>query len=189
VDKKIQAGNFQFAVDLVVWYAGGGIDKNYSIDTDLLADQKMTFDPGLTSDDAKTDMPSWDYINNKADPEKVRIGPSAFSSVSYLYSVIMHEYQHVAFAQSLSNQQKSHAASGHGGMDTDEVEAYAWELLHASETGLNRLPDQVAVVWSNLNGEFWLLDPAAQAASRPLAVRALSAAQRIVKGSGVTLDV
>jgi hypothetical protein len=188
VDSEIKAKNFQLAVDLVVNYAGEGMDKNYSIDTDLLKDQKMTFDASYTSNDAKTDMPSWDYINNKADPEKVTIGPSSFSSVSYLYSVIMHEYQHVLYAQSLSNQQKSKAASGHGGMDTEEVEASAWELLHAGETGLNRLPDKVAVVWQNLNEEFWKLDPVAQAASRPLAMRALREARRMVKGSGVTLD-
>jgi hypothetical protein len=66
VDSEIKAKNFQLAVDLVVNYAGEGMDKNYSIDTDLLKDQKMTFDASYTSNDAKTDMPSWDYINNKA---------------------------------------------------------------------------------------------------------------------------
>ena len=125
-DDMIKAGNFQGAVDMVVFYAGGGFNKNYSIDATLLENEQMFFDPSVTWADASTAMPSWDFINNKADPAKVRIGPSAFSSVAYLYSVIMHEYQHVLFRQSLSNQQISHQASGHGGMDTDEVEASAW---------------------------------------------------------------
>jgi hypothetical protein len=62
-------------------------------------------------------------------------------------------------------------------MDTEEVEAYAWELLHASESGLARLPDKVAVVWNDLNEEFWKLDPKAQATARPLAMRALQIAK------------
>jgi hypothetical protein len=188
IDTMIKAGNFQGAVDMVVFYAGGGIAKNYSIDESLLADGKMTFDAGVTWADATTNMASWDYINNKADPAKVRIGPGAFSSVAYLYSVIMHEYQHVLFRQSLPNQQISHQAKGHGGMDTDEVEASAWEILHAGETGLDRLPDKIAHVWSTLNDEFWQLDPAAQNKSRPLATRAFQEAQRMVKASKVSLD-
>jgi len=188
VDAMIKAGDFQGAVDMVVFYAGGGMGKNYSIDTSLLTDEKMTFDATVTWADATTAMPSWDFMNNKADPAKVKIGPSAFSSVSYLYSVIMHEYQHVLYQQSLSNQTKSKQASGHGGMDTEEVEASAWELLHANETGLDRLPDKVAVVWSALNAEFWQLDPAAQASARPLAQRAFREAQRMVARTNIKLD-
>jgi len=179
VQDAIDHDDRQDAIDKLVRFTG--------INTSLLANGKIAYDPDLKSDDGTTAMPSWDYINNKADPAKVKIGPGAFSSVSYLYSVIWHEYQHVQFQQSLSNQKLMHDAQGHGGMDTDEVEASAWELLHATETGLASQPDKIAEVWKQLNDEFWQLDPAAQAAKRPLALRALGEAQRFVRGSQVNL--
>jgi len=184
IDQYIQNNDQQGAIDTLVSYKY----MDYEIDTNLLKDGRITFDPGLTSVDAVTQMPSWDFVNNKADPEVVRVGPGAFSSVSYLYSVIMHEYQHVLWAQTLSNQQLSNQASGHGGMDTDEVKAYSWELLNATQTGLDLLPGKVSDVWSKLNAEYWQLDPPARTSSRALATRALKAAQKFTAGTGVTLD-
>ena len=185
-DDMIKAGDFQGAIDMVLFYAHFGIDRNPSIDDNLLAQRTMTYDPKLTVD-GLTSNPTWNYINNRADPPTVRIGPGAFSSVSYLYSVIMHEYQHVLFQQSVSNQTLSQQARGHGGMDTEETEASAWEILHAQETGLEHMPDEIAQIWKTLNGEFWQLDAAAQANTRPLAMRALTEAQRFVRGSQVSL--
>jgi hypothetical protein len=99
----------------------------------------------------------------------------------------MHEYQHVLWRQSLANQKRGQQARAQGGKSTSEVEAYAWELLHATESGLQRLPDKTAEIWGHLNEEFWLLDPADQAGMRPLAQRALQQALRIVKGTRETL--
>jgi hypothetical protein len=188
--KTKDAKKIQEAVNLIVQYGGGPAGSN--IDSSLLVDRKMEYDPTITSEDAVSEMPRWDYIKNKAEPRKVRIGQNSFSSVPYLYSVIMHEYQHVLWNQSLKNQEigrETHEEGRQGGgMYTSEVEAYAWELLHAEESGLFKIPEKIAGVWRNLNDEFWIMEPAAQAKMRPMVQRAWTAANRFVKGTTVTLD-
>jgi hypothetical protein len=162
---------------------------DYEIELNLLAGKKMTFDPQLTASDATTSMPAWDYVSTppKAEPAKVTIGPSAFSSVSYLYSVIMHEYQHVLWQQTLAHQQISNLSHQQGFVSPDEVEASAWELLHATETGLAHLPDKIAQIWGNLNKAFWQLAAQDQTRERQLVVRAFQKAKDFVKGSQLTL--
>ncbi|MEH1867451.1 MAG: DUF4157 domain-containing protein [Nostoc sp.] len=185
VENLIKAGDFQGAIDTLVGYKY----MDHEIDLNLLADKKMTYDPNLKASDATTSMPSWDYLSTpeKAEPAKVKVGSSAFSSVSYFYSVIMHEYQHVLWQQTLAHQKQSHLAHSQGDMAPDEVEAGAWELLHATETGVARLPDKVAQIWENLNDAFWKLDPKAQASERQLVVRAFQKAKTFMKGSQLTL--
>jgi hypothetical protein len=104
----------------------------------------------------------------------------------------MHEYQHVLWNQDLKNQEiarETHEEGRKGGGKyTSELEAYAWELLHATESGLSQLPEKIAGVWSNLNEEFWKIDPATQAKMRPKVQRAWTEAQRFVKGTNVTLQ-
>jgi hypothetical protein len=182
VEDAIKAGKYQNAIDRLVGFKS-------EIKADLLADRKMIFDPFLQSDDGSTSMPRWDYLSTpqKAQPARVRIGPGAFSSVSYLYSVIMHEYQHVLWQQTLPHQEESHLLHSQGFMTPDEVEASAWELIHGTETGLARLPDRIAIIWENLNEAFWKLDAKAQASERQLAVRALQKAKDFLKGSQLTL--
>jgi hypothetical protein len=184
VEDLIKAADFQGAIDTLVGYKY----MDYEIDFNLLADKKMTFDPQLTASDGTTSMPSWDFVSGKAVPPKVRIGPSAFSSVSYLYSVIMHEYQHVLWQQTLAHQGISNLAHQQGFESPDEVEAGAWEILHATETGLARLPDKIADIWKNLNTAFSKLAAQDQASERPLVLRAFRKAKDIVRGSQVTLD-
>lgn len=193
VEELIKNKDIQGAIDLVVQF--GGASGSSNIDTSLLADGKMKYDSTITLEDAVTEMPGWHYPKGgegEAEPGKVRIGQKAFSSVPYLYSVIMHEYQHVLWNQSLKNQEigrETHEEGRQGGgMYTSEVEAYAWELLHATESGLSQLPDKIAGVWGNLNEEFWGLDPAAQKAMRPKVQRAWAEANRFVKGTKVTLE-
>jgi hypothetical protein len=187
IEQLIAAKQMQEAVDVVTWYAGEGLGKAYRVDTSLLLDDRMTFDSSVTSADAVTSMPAWDYLANKAEPAKVRIGPSAFSSAPYLYSVIVHEYQHVLWQQSLSHQKESHLLHGQGFETPDEVEASAWELLNATETGLVNLPNDVAHVWKTLNGMFWKLDAQSQAQERPLALRAFQKAKDLTKTSKTPL--
>jgi hypothetical protein len=180
VNDLIDVDDFQGAIDMLVHYKS--VDGE--IDLSLLEGRKMYFDESVTDKDARTAQPFWEYDVGRARRPKIRIGPSAFKSgVPYLYSVIMHEYQHVLWRQTLAHSKLAEETEGHGGMNTDEVQAYAWELLHATETGLALLPDRIAVVWENLNEEYWQLDPAAQQNSRPLVMRALAKAQDYVKGS------
>ena len=181
VEDLIKNKDFQGAVDTLVHFKV----MDYEIDFDLLADKKMTYDPNLKASDATTSMPRWDYLSTpqKAEPARVKIGPSAFASVAYLYSVIMHEYQHVLWQQTLAHQQISHRAHTQGYESPDEVEASAWELLHATETGLARMPDEIAQRWEKLNESFWKLDPQAQASERQLVIRALQKATELIRGS------
>ena len=185
VEALIKASNYQDAIDKLVHYKY----MDYEIDLKLLANQGMTYDPNLTSVDGSTLMGSWDYLSTpeKAEPAKVRIGPGAFSSVSYLYSVIMHEYQHVLWQQTLAHQKESQLLHSQRFVTPDEVQASAWEILHASESGLAKMPDRIARIWKNLNESFWQLDAKSQASERPLVNRAFQKAKELVKGSQVTL--
>lgn len=184
VDGLIKAGNFQDAVNAVVAKkaADGQINLN------LLAGKQMNFDAGLTSADGSTSMPSWDAISNHADPATVRIGPSAFSSVPYLYSVILHEYQHVTWQQTQAHQQVSHTAHQQGFESPDEVEAGEWELIHGEESGISKLPDKVAQIWNNLNDSYWKLASNDQPGERALVLQAQQKAKQFTKGAKVTLN-
>ena len=183
LDGLIKGGYFQEALNRLVGY------KYFDgeIKLELLADKKMVYDPALTNDDARASVPSWDSSANKAEPTKVRVGPSAFSSVAYLYSVVMHEYQHVLWRQTFEHQQKSHEAHEKGFTAPDEVKASAWQLLHAVETGVALLPDRVAHIWENLNEAFLNLDSQEQANQRALVIQAFDKAKILVKGSKQTL--
>ena len=190
VEELIRTKNAQEAIDLIVQNAG--ISSGNKIDPGLLEDGKFKFDPELTGDDAVTTPPGWDYIKNKARPANVRVGPPAFSSVPYLYSAIIHEYQHVLWHQKLENQEigaeEHEGGKQGGGRYTSEVEAYTYALLHAEESGLAKIPEKIAGDWSNLNEEFWKLDAATQRAMRPKVQRARTAAEKFVRGTQVRLD-
>lgn len=180
----ISAGDFQGAVDTVTWYAGGGIAKNYSIDHSLLADGRMVYDQSQSLDGV-TQAGAWDDDLNKAKPAIVTIGPSAFSSVSFLYAVVMHEYQHVLFQQSQANQSIHNRGPA---ANPDEVQAYAWNILHASETGEANSPDQIANEWNQLNESYSHLDAPTALSQRSLATRAYNKAKRLAQGATVQLD-
>jgi hypothetical protein len=190
VEELIKAKSAQEAIDLIV--ANAGVSSGNKIDLALIEDRKFKFDPELTGDDAVTTPPGWDYLKDKARPAKVRVGPPAFSSVPYLYSAIIHEYQHVLWHQKLENQQigeeEHEGGKKGGGRYTSEVEAYSYALLHAEESGLSKIPEKIAGDWRNLNEEFWRLDAATQRAMRPKVQKARTAAEKFVKGTGVTLD-
>lgn len=192
VEELIKNKDRQTAVDLVVQNAGTGMSGGTNLKTSLLAEGKMTYDREVTWADGVTSMPSWDYSKDKAEPAKVRIGPGAFSSAPYLYSVIIHEYQHVLWNQTLKNQEigrETHEEGRQGGgAYTSEAEAYTYELLHLEESGLAKVPEKIAEVWRHLNEEFWTLDQATQKAMRPKVQQALAQAKRFVKGTKVELD-
>jgi hypothetical protein len=186
VEDLIQANDRAGAVDTLVNYKA----MDSEIDLNLLANKKMTYDAGVTASDATTGMPRWDYVSNppKAEPCTVKIGPSAFSSVSYLYSVIMHEYQHVLWQQTLANQKISDLVHQQPNVEApDEARAGSWELLHAKESGLASMPEKIAQIWKNLNETFWNLDQQGQTSERALVTRAYQKAKEYVKGTQVTL--
>jgi hypothetical protein len=67
---------------------------------------------------------------------RVTVGKKAFATVSYLYSTMMHEYEHVNGY--LTDPKSTRANPG-----MTEFIAYSWEIYHAQETGLINQPDKL----------------------------------------------
>jgi len=77
--------------------------------------------------------------NNKPTSIRVSIFTPAFSSVPWLVSIVMHEYQHVRqFQQGLEPAEfEGSKQAGAVAEEAREVEAYLWQLEHAEETALD----------------------------------------------------
>jgi hypothetical protein len=183
VAAKIAARDPQGALDLLVGYK----IREGVINPSFLVNGAMVYDPDLKAEDGICSMQSWDYIKDRADPTLTRIGPGAFSSVAYLYSVVMHEWQHVRQRQSKANQENEKTLRAQQLQSGNEVEAYAWELMHARESGVKDLPNRVAAIWRDLNSEFWKLDRVERAKVASLAQQARARAVTMVTGTGITL--
>ncbi|MGQ9677141.1 MAG: eCIS core domain-containing protein [Chloroflexota bacterium] len=131
----------QQAVDSLVNY----LIMQGQIDPFLIENGRVRYDPSL-SDEGHTQqwyekMPNGD---TKALPSTVRVGPPAFSSVAWLYTVILHEYEHArqfAILQSVP-----------GGQANREVDAYLSSIEMAQMSGLG--PEEVSELWQRLN-EWW----------------------------------
>jgi hypothetical protein len=96
-------------------------------------------------------------------PSAVRIYDSAFVNVPWLYSSIMHEYQHV-----LQHQTVVSAAEW---TDPDrsnrrEIEAYLWEIEHARGSGVIASPTQMQDIGRRLTDHFNAVTPRTQAMYR-----------------------
>lgn len=183
VETLLQQQKYQEAINAIVSkkIKDGEIDKN------IASNMKMVYDPSYKDNDATSGMPGWDYLENKAEFTKVRIGPSAVTSVQYLYSVIMHEYQHVLYRQTEPNFRESRDDANQGYQRRDEVLAGTWEIMHAQETGLDKTPDEIASRWKILNDAYWHSSPKAQKAQKAAVEGAYKKAQSIVKGSKASL--
>jgi len=84
-----------------------------------------------------------------ANPSKVTMGDAAFSSLSWLYSSILHEYQHVKQHQAL----KSPAGWSE---DKAEVEAYTKEILKSEATGVYKNKANMEELWKRLHDNYWV---------------------------------
>jgi hypothetical protein len=183
IEKKIKQRDPQGALDLLVKTK----IQDGTIDPALLEGGAMEYDPDLTSAHGISSMQFWDAVKERARPTAVRISPGAFSSVAYLYSVVMHEYQHVLQRQSRANQDTEDRLRAAGSKSTNEVRAYAWELLNAERTGVKELPDKVASIWASLVEEYGLLAAPERKQAASVVKQAQARAQAMVKGSGETL--
>jgi hypothetical protein len=99
--------------------------------------------------------PGFDQATGKAKPVSSNIGSDAFGQskgLPFLYSTIIHEFQHV---QQMQKKDESKALIPDQGNDESthlqqEVEAYGTELIHAKETGLFNNPEQMDDTWTRL---------------------------------------
>lgn len=161
------------------------------IDLDLLSKHKMYYSSKLGGEGAAS-PPGFhrDPVTGKwiSKPTPVRIGPDAFGKgLSWLYSSVMHEFQHV-----LQFQQK--VASGTMGqrslgwlIERQEVEAYATEIINSEKTGMNKHPKQMQETWRRLHEEHWLhLGKKSRKLLNDLYTNAHDIAQKVV-GKGIHL--
>ena len=94
-----------------------------------------------------------------ASTPRVTVHPVGFTDVGWLYSTIMHEYQHVLQFNAGYNNDPNSAVV----IASDEVEAYLWEIENANQTGVINNPAQLHDVGNRLTGHFNALDAAHQA--------------------------
>ena len=142
VKVKIKAGKKQEAINLI------------------LTEVKNTKMPNLKKCEGKTITYSssvsgegvcqftYDAKTNKATKIKVKIGDKAFSSVAWLYSSMMHEYQHV-------NQLLSDPKGTVGNVPMAEFGAYSWEIFHAHETGVMHNTAGLKDIGKRLKAQGW----------------------------------
>jgi hypothetical protein len=122
----IQAGDYPTALDVVV--------RSLPLDTSLFTIAYVEGGRG----EGRTEV-EFDDDNVPARPARVSIYTPACTSLPWLVSSIMHEYQHVLQFQ--QGQEPGERAGDERAAkiaaEADEVEAYLWELEHATETGLD----------------------------------------------------
>ena len=106
----------------------------------------MTYDGGL---DAAGDTDyTYNPKTNTASDINVTIGDAAFASVSWLYSTMRHEYEHVV--QMLTDPKGTLER-----VPLAEFAAYTWEIFHASETGVIKDQNQMLQLGKSLMTEAW----------------------------------
>jgi len=107
---------------------------------------RPTFKPDLDLDGVCSF--EYDPNTNMARRIWVDIGDSAFRSVSFLYSTIMHEYQHV-------NQAIEDPKGTKENTPMSEFAAYSWEIIHAWQTGMRNHSDDLKEIGNLLYDLGW----------------------------------
>lgn len=158
VEDAIKAGSRQLAIDLVA----GELVRQGRISLGDIDGGQMRYDSSMSDEGHTTQW--WDkdptrFSDAKLLPSEVRIGPSAFSSVPWLYTAIIHEWRHVQqFKTPLSMPDKDAA---------NESDAYLHGIEQAWASGLTT--DEVLELWQRLNDDHWsrLADPTVKALLQP----------------------
>ena len=111
---------------------------------------------GLTTTKYRLDPQTQKYL--PTGPSELNIYPKAFSSVQWLVSSIMHEYQHVVQQQQPADK-LDFIDESKGGRATEvneagEVEAYLWELEHLQDTGVKAHPGSTRDLFTRLTDHY-----------------------------------
>jgi hypothetical protein len=142
VEKKIKDGKKQEAINLIL----KEIKASKMPNLEKCDGKTMTYDSTIAGEGLTTC--TYDPATNKALKIVVKIGDKAFSSVAWLYSSMMHEYQHVN--QFLSNPKGVPANPA-----MSDFAAYTWEIHHAHETGVIKEPDKMKDLGKRLKMQGW----------------------------------
>lgn len=187
VQALIDEGDRQGAIDRLVEHLG----DDGQIDRDLLQDRRMFYSRSI-SGEGEAAPPGFDRDpetgERTARPTRVRIGRAAFTrDLSWLYTSVMHEYQHVLQFQRPGARDTMGQAAIDWLIERQEVEAYAWEILNSRTTGMFYNPRQMRESWRRLHREHWVgLGPQGKRLLNDLYTRAHEVAQEAV-GDDVTL--
>jgi hypothetical protein len=181
VQALLKAKKRQAALNVIVSELG----KKGDIDLDLLDEKKMYYAPSVVGEG---EAPEPGYAKDpmtgerKAKPTVVRLGSAAFSrGVSWLYTSIMHEYQHVLQFQSPGAKGTKGQVTLGWLIERQEVEAYAWECMNAEKTGLAQKPKLMRDTWHRLHEDHWLrLGKKSRVLLNDLYVKAHDAAEKVV---------
>ena len=123
-----ERGEYQLAIDFIL------SEVQFSKMPDLYKCQPPTvkYDAALTAYAGLCSC-RYDPETNKAKSVWVTVGNSAFTTVAFLYSTMMHEYEHVL-------QWFADPKGVAGNVPMAEFDTYTWEIYHAEETGIANLP-------------------------------------------------
>ena len=141
-----------------------------NIDPALLRGGRVTYSSAV-SGEGESEPPGYrrdaDTGEREARSTRVRIGPAAFGrGLPWLVTSIMHEYQHVLQFQTDGESVVPGQAPRRALILQQDVEAYAWELINAEQTGLAANPRQIRETWARCHDNWSRLgDPG----RRPLA--------------------
>jgi hypothetical protein len=124
-------GRLQDAIDLILAEVGDSKMPNLS----QCQPPTMEYDPAAEGYAGRTSCAYYPE-DNTVESIKVTLGKKAFDTTAYLYSTMMHEYQHVN--QYLSDPRGTKEIPG-----MSDFIAYSWEIYHAGETGLINQPNKL----------------------------------------------
>jgi hypothetical protein len=181
--EAIAHGNKQQAIDVIV----NEMVRTGQIDRAKLLGGRVHYQPGLVGEGATTPR---SFRREPRTGERtalrrpVDIGNDAFRNVPWLYSSILHEYQHVlqferpsglpTIASVVPGQQSAMLY-----YKQKDVEAYATEILHAHETGVDQHPPDVRDLWGRLHDAWSYLDLAKKQPLKDLYLQAHASAVSI----------
>jgi hypothetical protein len=149
----------QAAIDAV---AKAMVEKG-DLSVDKLQGKKVYYDASTSGEG----LTSTSFDKGKPTPSKLTMGDAAFASIPWLYSSILHEYQHVKQHQALKKPSDFQS-------DKAEVEAYAAEIINANRTGVINDKAQMEDLWKRLYDGYYkdITDDAQKKALKSLITQA-----------------
>lgn len=157
-EDAIAAGTRQKAIDIVLAeLAAQGRINTAELDGGTMRYTSSMSDEGHTISYWSKDPAK--YPDAKLLPFEVKIGPSAFASVPWLYATVIHEWRHVQQFRVPKAMADRNAAT--------EVDAYLNGIEQAWESGLTT--EEVKELWTRLHDDHWITitDPGVKANLQP----------------------
>ena len=181
--EAIARADLQRAIDVIV----DELVRNGKIDRTKLYHGRVKYRSGLGGEGLTTGRNFFHEARTgelTALSRRLEIGNDAFHSVPWLYSSILHEYQHaIQFETQAGLRTIGSVVPGQQTAKLHDkqrdVEAYATEILHAHETGVDQYPFDVRDLWERLHDAWSYLDTAKKQPLKDLYREAHANSERI----------